>query len=323
MAKFAFQLTGLHARSEELVKATRDFDRKRITEAECEAVREEDAHELIELQKRLGAQYTIDGSFKWQDIIRPFAEKAGGFEVGPLTRFFETNTFYKKAVRKGAPGGPEFIENYNYGKLLPKNGKAVLPGPYTFARLSDLGGEGSRSAASGQEGGVDEAVELLLPVAKFLEGRGYACIEFTEPSLVYDAEKKVLSAEGFESARRAYAKFRKALSCRIQLHTFFGDFAAAPGLEGFEVDEIAIDFTRTNLDEVKADFGSKAVGLGIVDAESSLVESPQELAEFARKAAGSIGAKSFFLCPNTGLGYVPREIADKKVEALAKAAEVV
>ncbi|MFA6036160.1 MAG: hypothetical protein WC759_04350, partial [Candidatus Micrarchaeia archaeon] len=130
MAFTGFQLAGLHARSEELVKATRDLDRKRVSEAECGAVRRKDAVALVELQKALGAEYVYDGGQQWQDLLRPFAEKSAGLGVGALTRWFETNTFYKKPLKKGNIAGAEFIAEYVYADALPANRKAVLPGPY-------------------------------------------------------------------------------------------------------------------------------------------------------------------------------------------------
>jgi len=311
MAFTGFQLTGLHARSEELVKATRDLDRKRVSEAECEQVRRKDAEALVELQKKLGAEQVYDGGFRWQDLLRPFAEKSMGLGVGPLTRWFETNSFYKMPLRKGKLAGAEFIAEYAYADALPANRKAVLPGPYTFARLAEIGEES-----------IAQAAELLLGAAQALERKNFTLIQFSEPSLAYDAGRGKLGADALAESRQAYAKLRRGLKARILLHTFFGDFAKARGVEDFAVDAIGIDFTRTNLEEVKADFGSKAVGLGVADAESSLVEEPAEIAAFAQRAAEKLRAKSFFLCPNTGLDYVPRVIADRKVEALAKAARI-
>ncbi|MFA6036159.1 MAG: hypothetical protein WC759_04345, partial [Candidatus Micrarchaeia archaeon] len=158
--------------------------------------------------------------------------------------------------------------------------------------------------------------------AQALEKRGFGLLQFSEPSLAYDAGRGKLGAEALAESRLAYARLRRGLKARILLHTFFGDFAKLGSVENFAVDAVGIDFTHTNLEEVEAHFGEKAVGLGVVDAESSIVEEPAEIAAFAQRAAEKLKAKSFFLCPNTGLEYLPRVIADRKLEALAKAAEL-
>ena len=311
MAFTGFQLTGLHARSEALVKVTRDFDRKRVSTEECEAARRKDAEALGGLQKQLGAEYAYDGGFRWQDLLRPFAEKSTGLGVGPLMRWFETNTFYKRPLRKGKLAGAEFIGEYAYSDALPENRKAVLPGPYTFARLAEIGEES-----------IAESTELLLGAGQALERKGFGLLQFSEPSLAYDAGRGKLDAGSLAESRQAYAKLRRGLKAKLLLHTFFGDFARLEGIGSFAVDAIGIDFTRTNMGEVKEDFKGKAVGVGVVDAESSLIEEPEEIAAFARKVAEKLGADSYFICPNTGLEYVPRVIADRKAEALAKAARI-
>jgi 5-methyltetrahydropteroyltriglutamate--homocysteine methyltransferase len=86
---------GIYARSETLVQATRDLDRGRTTEAVVQDQREADLRSFLDAQREAGLDYLSDGLLNWQDIFRPFNEAARGLEPGPLTRFLNTNTFYR------------------------------------------------------------------------------------------------------------------------------------------------------------------------------------------------------------------------------------
>ena len=52
----------------------------------------------LDAQREAGLDYLSDGLLNWQDIFRPFDEAARGLEPGPLTRFLNTNTFYRRTL---------------------------------------------------------------------------------------------------------------------------------------------------------------------------------------------------------------------------------
>ena len=100
---------GLYARSEALVQATRDLDRGRTTPEAVDEQVERDLAELVSVQQAAGLDLLADGMLRWQDVFRPLVEAADGLETGALTRFLDTNTFYRApSATTGAPklGGP-------------------------------------------------------------------------------------------------------------------------------------------------------------------------------------------------------------------------
>src|SRR4249919_297259 len=99
---------GMYPRSEALVQATRDLDRGRTTQADVDGQVESDLEELIGVQQAAGLDLLSDGMLRWQDHFRPLLEAAEGLETGALTRFLDTNTFYRAPKATGAPklGGP-------------------------------------------------------------------------------------------------------------------------------------------------------------------------------------------------------------------------
>ena len=86
---------GIYPRSEALVQATRDLDRGRTTQEAVDEQVERDFAELVAAQQAAGVDLLTDGMLRWQDHFRPLLEGADGLETGALTRFLDTNTFYR------------------------------------------------------------------------------------------------------------------------------------------------------------------------------------------------------------------------------------
>ena len=97
-------LTGAFPRSERLVAATRDLDRGRTSSEAVEELYRSTELEVLELEKRLGLSPVTGGYLRWADLFRPIAETWRGFTVGPVTRWFETNTFYRQPILLAPPG---------------------------------------------------------------------------------------------------------------------------------------------------------------------------------------------------------------------------
>ena len=133
------QLTGAFPRSEKLVEATRAVTRGKTSQAEVDAIFDEDLASLVELQNSVSLDILVDGQLNWQDLFRPFSAIFTGVELGGLTRWFDNNTFYRKPniTQKISYKGTD-LERYFRHKLLPLNSskKAILPGPFTFAALA-------------------------------------------------------------------------------------------------------------------------------------------------------------------------------------------
>src|SRR5881398_1488620 len=86
---------GIYPRSEPLVQATRDLDRGRTTPEAVDEQVERDLAELVAAQQAAGLDLLADGMLRWQDHFRPLLEAADGLETGALTRFLDTNSFYR------------------------------------------------------------------------------------------------------------------------------------------------------------------------------------------------------------------------------------
>ena len=103
MAELQAFAPGLYPRSEALVQATRDLDRGRTTVEAVDEQVERDLAELVSVQQQAGLDLLSDGMLRWQDHFRPLLEAADGLETGALTRFLDTNTFYRAPKAEGRP----------------------------------------------------------------------------------------------------------------------------------------------------------------------------------------------------------------------------
>ena len=295
---------GIYARSEELVQATRDLDRGRTTEEAVDEQREADLRTFLETQREARLDYFSDGLLNWQDIFRPLGEAARGLEPGPLTRFLNTNTFYRAPVVTGetprlveALGEPYFrIEDLPRGRWV-----ATLPSPHALA-LSAAGELEPWAVAEG----------VLGPQIRWLAGNGCAMVVLQETAL-FDSGIDIYPLSDTLDA------LQSPLPVALQLP--FGDPGDVLGeLVELDVEAIGIDFYATDLEALPRPF-PKTLLAGVVDARNSLLEEPEEMAEFGRQLLEELDGE-LHLVPNGDLQFVPEKIARQKVVRLGEVARI-
>lgn len=96
---------GIAPRSDELLRLGGDVDRGRVRHELYEARLEEETTDWLNLQAEAGIDLQENGKLRWQDHLRPIVKATNGFADGideaPVTRWFETNTFYRKPTILG------------------------------------------------------------------------------------------------------------------------------------------------------------------------------------------------------------------------------
>jgi 5-methyltetrahydropteroyltriglutamate--homocysteine methyltransferase len=285
---------GIYPRSEALVQATRDLDRGRTSaEAVAEQTRR-DVDELVSVQRDAGLSLLSDGLLGWQDIFRPLAEAAEGLDARPLTRFLDTNTFYRAVLVDGRPrlSSPLPAPDLPAGEWV-----GTLPSPLAFARAAN-------DAVSARA----LAADVLAPQIQAWTEAGAGLIVLSEPFAAREGEAGELLS--------ALAELPAAAPLALQLP--FGDAAALlPALADAPVAAIGVDFYATSLDAVPSGY-PKEILAGVLDARSSALESPDEIARFAESLAVRAPA-GVALTPNGDLQFVPESIAREKLARLGRA----
>ena len=129
---------GIYPRSEALVQATRDLDRGRTTQEAVDEQVERDLAELVSVQQQAGLDLLADGMLRWQDLFRPLLEATDGLETGALTRFLDTNTFYRAPHATTATPKLEEPLGEHYVAPLPGPRLVTLPSPFALAHGTDV-----------------------------------------------------------------------------------------------------------------------------------------------------------------------------------------
>jgi 5-methyltetrahydropteroyltriglutamate--homocysteine methyltransferase len=286
---------GIYPRSEALVTATRDLDRGRTSKEAVDEQVEGDFAELVSAQQAAGLDLLADGMLRWQDHFRPLLEAADGLETGALTRFLDTNTFYRAPNATTATPTLSKPLDERYVAPLPGPRVVTLPSPFALAQGT---GVRPKTLAEG----------VLKPALEALDAE---LVVLVEPFLARE-ESAMLS--DLQEALEPLAGGPK-----LALWLTFGD--ARPLLEqgaaDLPVDGLGIDFYATHLTDVPEGF-DKLLLAGVVDARSSTPEEPREIAAFVERLRER-GVERIALVPNGDLQYVSEPIAREKLARLGKA----
>ena len=287
---------GIYPRSEQLVQATRDLDRGRTSEESVEEQVERDLAELVSVQQHAGLDLLADGMLRWQDLFRPVLEASEGLETGALTRFLDTNTFYRAPHATTAT--PKLATPLDQRHVAPLPGPRLVTLPSPFA-LSQGTGVPAHTIAE----------NVLKPLVEALDAD---LVVLAEP---FFGREETTSPSELEQALGALAA-----GPRLALQLTFCD-AREPleqGLADLPVDAIGIDFYGTHLSDVPKGF-DKLLLAGVVDARSSTLEDPRELALFAERLRNEREVEQIALVPNGDLQFVSERIAREKLLRLGTA----
>ncbi|MEM0007337.1 MAG: hypothetical protein QXR89_03615 [Candidatus Bathyarchaeia archaeon] len=315
-------VTGIMPRPKELIETTRAYDRRKVSTEELEKAFKEAAIKVIEAQVSAELSYITDGMLKWQDLLRPFTENLEGLKAGALARWFNNNTFYRKPVVQSEIKPKKGITTeLAYTEYLPKNisWKAILPAPYTLARLSE------NKFYKDERELMFTYAEILKAEIENLAQKGFKYIQLSDPALVYNPFKKTISKDTLADVKEALRITAKGTNVKICLQTFFGDFSQImPEALNFPVNDLGIDLYETSLESLKEYDFDKGVALGIVDARSSLLEDENELATVAGELIRSVypsKVHDVFICPNCDLEFLPWERAEEKIRVISRVAK--
>jgi 5-methyltetrahydropteroyltriglutamate--homocysteine methyltransferase len=287
---------GIYPRSEALVQATRDLDRGRTTQEAVDEQVERDLSELVSIQQQAGLDLLSDGMLRWQDLFRPVLEATDGLETGALTRFLDTNTFYRAPhATTATPRLPHPLDE-RYVAALPGLRLVTLPSPFALS-------QGTGVTA------VTMAENVLKPLLDAIEAD---LVVLAEP---FFGREETTSPSELEEPLAALAGGPK-----LALQLTFCD-ARKPledGLGELPVDAIGIDFYGTHLTDVPKGL-DKLLLAGVIDARSSTIEDPRELAQFADRLRNEREIEEIALVPNGDLQFVSEAIAREKLLRLGKA----
>jgi methionine synthase II (cobalamin-independent) len=306
-------LTGIAPRSAATSKVHRSYRDGNAAESDFKEAVEKDARELVSRQNNFA--FSSYGQLDWLDILRPIAKTFKGFAsrsssgedaVGPVTRWFRTNTFYRKPLVnvKIACKGNELSES------VPKSdGKGVifLPAPYSFVRLVE-----NTFYKDEKELAMDYSVAVSRSL-QALHKKGYGCAILLDHYVGYEQSRGTFNAPSWfgESVSAI-----KSDGMRIGIHFPMAEATQAVALaNSSNTDFVGIDAVFNSDVSINTE---KDLLLGVVDGARVGVEDRETVESTIR---GFISKSNFsgryYIGPNDRLYDVPFEAALKKVDLLS------
>lgn len=297
-------------------RAIASLDKGEISREEFLLVEREVTKEVIELQAKAGLDMITDGLIRWEDAVTYWTRRIEGIAVNGLLRFFDTNTYYRQPVVVGpiSWNTPPSASDYVYARgVSPVPVKPVVTGPFTFAALSRDEHYGSFEKV------VLALAEALSQQILVFETAGAPLVQVDEPWITWDKSRKKIFEEGFR-------RLTKGVKVPILLHTAFGDLTELyPKIQDLPFHSLGLDCRAAgsgpkNLDLLRKNPPKKPVALGLIDARNTKMEDPHEVLAIVNELLPKV-PEPIELSPNTGLEYLPREIAQKKLVHLVQIAE--
>jgi 5-methyltetrahydropteroyltriglutamate--homocysteine methyltransferase len=291
----------------------------------------------IKSQEDAGLDIVTDGEQSRQHFVHGFLEAVDGIDFEHKVEMGIRNDRYKAMVPqvvgplklKGRVHGTEarFARAHTRKKL-----KITMPGPMTIVdTVAD------RHYGGGPEGRIAMAMafaDLLNQEARALEADGVDVVQFDEPA--FNVYMKDVNAWGLEALERAAA----GLTCTTAVHICYGygikaniDWKKSLGQEWRQYEQIFPAIAKSSIRQVSLEcqhshvpmdlirlLEGKDVMVGVIDVASDDVETPEEVADTIGRALQFVARERLLPCTNCGMAPMDRDIAVRKLRALAQGA---
>ena len=176
--------------------------------------------------------------------------------------------------------------------------------------------------------------ELLNQEALALQADGVDIIQFDEPAF------NVYMADAADWGVKALERAAQGLTCTTAVHICYGygikannDWKQGLGDEWRQYETVFPALAKSSIKQVSLEcyhshvpphlmklLDGKDVMVGVIDVASDVIETPEDIADTIGKALQFVPKNRLFPCTNCGLAPMSRDIAIKKLEALAQGA---
>ncbi|MCY4087283.1 MAG: hypothetical protein OXG37_10525 [Actinomycetia bacterium] len=102
--------------------------------------------------------------------------------------------------------------------------------------------------------------------------------------------------------------------------------AVLPHFYDLPIDQFVLDFANremADIDALRSLPEDKEVGIGVIDIRTSMVESPEQVADRIRRIIEIVPPERVYLTTDCGMKALPRIVATMKLKALAEGAQIV
>ncbi len=287
----------------------------------------------IKAQEDAGLDIIGDGEQSRQHFVHGFLEQVEGIDFEHKVTMGIRNNRYDAQVPQVVSalklkGRVHEVEAGILRAHTKKKIKFTLPGPMTIVDTVADKFYGDRVAMA------MAFADLLNQEARALQAQGVDIIQFDEPA--FNVYMQDAADWGVAAVERAAA----GLTCTTAVHICYGygikandDWKKTLGDEWNQYELVLPVLAKSSIKQVSLEsyqshvpahlmalLEGKDVMVGVIDVASDTIETPEQIADTIGRALQFVPKNKLFPCTNCGLAPMSREVAIKKLEALAQGA---
>jgi 5-methyltetrahydropteroyltriglutamate--homocysteine methyltransferase len=287
----------------------------------------------IKAQEDAGLDVIGDGEQSRQHFVHGFLEQVEGIDFEHKVKMGIRNNRYDAMVPQVvAPLRLKGRVHETEARLLRahtrRKTKFTLPGPMTIVdTVADRFYNDRLTMALA-------FAELLNQEALALEADGIDIIQFDEPAF------NVYMKDAADWGVRALERAAQGLGCTTAVHICYGygiqaniDWKATLGEQWRQYEQVFPALAKSSIDQVSLEcyhshvpaelmalLSGKDVMVGVIDVANDTIETPEQVADTIGLALQHVPRERLLPCTNCGLAPMEREVALKKLQALAQGA---
>jgi 5-methyltetrahydropteroyltriglutamate--homocysteine methyltransferase len=289
----------------------------------------------IKQQEDAGLDIVTDGEQSRQHFVHGFLEQIEGIDFAHKVEVGIRNDRYKAMVPQVVgplrlKGRVHAMEARLARAHTSRKLKFTLPGPMTIVdTVADrFYGDRVKMAFA--------FAELLNQEALALQADGVDIVQFDEPAF------NVYMQDAAEWGVRALERAAQGLTCTTAVHICYGYGIQAnndwkktlgeewrqyeqvfPALAASPIQQVSLECYHSHVPpDLMALLKGKDVMVGVIDVASDVVETPEQVADTIGRALQFVARERLLPCTNCGMAPMDRDVARRKLEALAQGAEL-
>jgi 5-methyltetrahydropteroyltriglutamate--homocysteine methyltransferase len=299
----------------------------RIPEAYLEEAWQDATLLAIRAQERAGLDIVSDGEIRRESYSNRFATALDGVDLDNPGEALDRSGHPNPVPRVTGAIRRRHAVMVDDVRFLAANTqrhiKITVPGPFTMAQQAQIDHYGgSRELAA-----LDYAKAVNAEIRDLFDA-GADVVQIDEPYM--QARPEEARAYGLAALNAAL----DGITGRTAVHICFGYAAiihARP--EGYSFlselaqcscRQISIETAQSNLDcSILETLPGKQIILGVIDLSDMAIETPEVVAGRIRRALQHVPAENIIVAPDCGMKYLPRHVADGKLQAMVAGAAIV
>jgi 5-methyltetrahydropteroyltriglutamate--homocysteine methyltransferase len=287
----------------------------------------------LKMQEDAGLDVVTDGEQSRQHFVHGFLEQVEGIDFAHKVEMGIRADRYKAMVPQVTgplrlKGRVHAFEAQLARAHTTRRLKFTLPGPMTIVDTVADRYYGDRVKMA------FAFAELLNQEARALQADGVDVIQFDEPAF------NVYMRDAADWGVRALERAAEGLTCTTAVHICYGYGIEAnvkwkdtlgdewrqyeqvfPALARSRIDQVSLECYHSHVPpELMALLAGKDVMVGVIDVASDEVETPEQVADTIGRALQFVARERLMPCTNCGMAPMDREVAARKLQALAQGA---